>query len=260
MIYEFNSYIHGTVVKIFLNPPFMDENNVTKIIHNHKYTEIHIVFGGNLKIFIENQTYVFSSGDTYAIPGGMYHCYSEVEPQTQIIAFQTDIALERFRQHAIPESVIEAMIRLLKQSGLSSDCSEVSALFSFVASAFFPTIPPQHSKDEAVLIYEFISKKYNQTTNVSELSQILCLSDKQTERLVKKYTGYTYKKAIMNYRLKVAKFLEENTDMNQSEISKYVGYVNYSGFWKAKNFYHRKQHPLKPSLMEHRKKRMVLSE
>lgn len=42
---------------------------------------------------------------------------------------------------------------------------------------------------------------------------------------------------MMSYRIKVADFLEKNTGMNQSEISNYVGYSDYSGYWKAKKLF-----------------------
>ena len=234
MNYEFNSYINGADVKIFLSNPLMNEKNISKVIHSHKYTEFHMVSGGNLKILIGNKKYDFSSGAIYAIPGGMYHCYIEAEPRTQIVAFQADMYLEVFKHNSVSESVIDEIINILKNDCFCSNCSGISALFSFVASGFFSQIPIKQSKDDAILIYEFISMNYNKNISISKLSEILCLSDKQTERLVKKYTGYTFKKAMMNYRMKVAGFLEKNTDMDQSEISQYVGYSNYSGYWKAK--------------------------
>lgn len=234
MSYELDSFIGGRIAKIFLNVPLMNENNMTKIIHSHKYTELHIVFGGSLKAFIENREYVFSSGSVYVVPAGVYHCYTEAEPQTQIVAFQTDSCLNSFEQHLTEEDVIGKIINILKKKDFFRDCTGISALFSFVASQFFLPVPIKETKDYAAIIYEFISENYNKNIKLSELAEKIYLSNKQTERLVKKYTGYTFKKAVRNYRIKVADFLEKNTDMSQMEILDYVGYSDYSGYWKAK--------------------------
>lgn len=237
MNYEFNSYINGAVVKIFLINPLMDEHSMTKIIHSHKYTEFHMVTGGCLTALVENKKYVFYPGDIYAVPGGVYHCYTDAEAQTRVVAFQADIPFAAFGQRAGSESLIKEIVGILEKGRFHADCSGLSALFSFAASAFYAPEPTKQSKDNAILIYEFISNNYNRDSNISELSKILCLSDKQTERLVKLYTGYTFKKTIMNYRMEVANFLEQNTDLSKSEISRYVGYSNYSGFWKAKKLF-----------------------
>lgn len=234
MSYEFNAFINGKVTKIFFNMPLMSEDNMTKIIHNHKYTEFHIVYGGSLKAFIENSEYIISSGSVYAVPAGLYHCYIEAEPNTLVAAFQTDAGLTDFEERSISNAVIKEFIGLLENNAFSNDCSALSGLFSFVAASFFTPVKPEETKDYATVIYEFISKNYNQRVQLSELAKKIYLSNKQTERWVKKYTGYTFKKAVMNYRIKVADFLEKNTDMSQTEISEYVGYSDYSGYWKAK--------------------------
>lgn len=236
MSYELNSYVNGNIIKFFLNNPLMDNNSATKLIHNHKYTEFHIVSGGNIKIFIDNKNYDFSAGNVYVIPGGTYHCYIEAELQAQIVAFQTSIDINEFEHHYVPHNIIEEIVSILKKEKYKHDSSGLAALLSFVVSAFFPPVKIKHSRDDATVIYDFISKNYNKKVNMGELSEILHLSDKQTERLVKKYTGYTLKKAIMMYRIKVAEFLERNTDMTETEISEYIGYSNYSGYWKLKKF------------------------
>lgn len=242
MNYELNAYVDDAVVKIFMkNTAVMNEKNITKIIHSHKYTEFHIVFGGDLEILIDNKKYKFSSGDIYAIPSRMYHCYLKTAPQTRIIAFQADIFLKEFKRSSISEAIIEEILDIMKNDCFISDCSGITSLFSFVVSKFYPPAPIKHSKDDAILIYEFISNNYNKNITISELSKVLCLSDKQTERLVKKYTGYSFKKTIINYRIKVANFLAKNTNMTEVEISDYIGYANYSGYWKAKKLFENNQ-------------------
>lgn len=235
MSYELNSYINGAITKLYFQNPLMNAEGMTTITHNHKYTEFHIVFGGNIKMFIDNKKYTFSSGTVYSIPEEVYHCCVEAEPQTQIVAFQADIGLNVFEQYVIDQTIIKKIVDILSKESFYSSCSALSALLSFAVSDFFQSEHMQCSKDYAIAIYDFISRNYSYSMSVSELAKKLHLSDKQTERLTKKYTGYTFKKAMIHYRIKVANFLEKNTDMSKSEISNYVGYSNYSGYWKAKN-------------------------
>lgn len=115
-----------------------------------------------------------------------------------------------------------------------ADRGSLSALLSYVASSFCPAECLRQTRDDAVLISEFISKNYNRSISVAELAKQLCLSTKQTERLVKKYTGHSFKEAVMRERLRVAAFLEANSDMSRTAIAAYIGYANYSGYCKAK--------------------------
>lgn len=171
MIYELDSYINGNRTRIFISNPLMKEKNITKVLHTHKYTEFHIVFGGNIKVLIENKKYIFSSGSVYSVPGGAYHCYIEAEPNTHIVAFQTDDFQVAFEKHSVAEAVIKEIIDILEKEDFYSDSSGISALFSFVMSAFSPSVQIKQSKDDAAVIYEFISKNYNQNITVSELAK-----------------------------------------------------------------------------------------
>jgi len=66
-----------------------------------------------------------------------------------------------------------------------------------------------------------------------ELARLLCVSEKQAERLILKHTGLPYKKAVIGRRREIANWLMENTDLPLTEIATRVGYKSYSGFYKA---------------------------
>ena len=66
-----------------------------------------------------------------------------------------------------------------------------------------------------------------------DLAEIPHLSERQTERLVIKHMGKSFKEALLDIRTEMAKKLMETTDMPMSEIAKSVGYKSYAGFWKA---------------------------
>lgn len=75
MNYKFDLYVAGAIRKgIFQSPP-MTEATMAKIIHCHRYAEIHIVLEGEGRFVLENETHPFSRGSAFLIPPGVYHCY-----------------------------------------------------------------------------------------------------------------------------------------------------------------------------------------
>lgn len=234
MVYELNSYINGEKNKIFFQSLLMTKENVTKIIHNHRYAEIYIVFDSKAKFLIDNKSCTFSSGTAFLIPAGTYHCCIETDENTKLIAFQTDIKSDCFLSRDISHNIISQIVSMAEKEDFIFNGAELSALLSVVANSFFPKVLIKQTQDYAAVIFEFLSDNYNREVKISELSKKLYLSDKQTTRLVKKYTGYTFKNAVANYRIKVADFLEKNTDMSKADIAVYVGYSSYSGYWKTK--------------------------
>lgn len=155
-------------------------------------------------------------------------------PEAKLLAFQTDLPAEVFLWRTVSLGVIHEISEMTRPERFLADRGSLSALLSYVASSFCPAECLRQTRDDAVLISEFISKNYNRSISVAELAKQLCLSTKQTERLVKKYTGHSFKEAVMRERLRVAAFLEANSDMSRTAIAAYIGYANYSGYCKAK--------------------------
>lgn len=234
MIFELDLYISKSVKKAYFHNYLMNENNISKIIHNHKYAEIHMIFGGDAEILVGGEKIVCTSGTACIIPSEEYHCYLSINPKVQTFAFQIDMHFSEFKIQKFPESIISEIFNILKNERFNYNCGCLEALLSYVTSAFSENISAETSKDYAIAIYDFISKNYNRNATLAELAQKLSFSEKQTERLIKKYMNCTFKKALVNYKMVVADFLEKNTDMTKTEIANYVGYANYSGYLKAK--------------------------
>ena len=68
---------------------------------------------------------------------------------------------------------------------------------------------------------------------IADLARQLHFSEKHTARLVLKHTGQTFTQALTAQRMTIARHLAATTDMSLGDISRYVGYRSYSGFWKA---------------------------
>lgn len=239
MFFEFDLYINQTVNKAYFQNFLMNDSSISKIIHNHKYSEIHMIYGGDAEILVSGEKKLCRSGTVCVIPGEVYHCYLSASPTAQIVAFQFDMPCSDFKIREFPASILAEIFGIFRSGDLHNDCGSLEALLSYFASAFSANVSPKQSKNYAVVIYDFISKNYNKNVTLGELARILCFSEKQTERLIKKHMGCTFKKALINYKMVVADFLESNTSMTKSEIASYVGYANYSSYLKAKKVFYR---------------------
>lgn len=237
MIYELNLCINNSLKKAYFENLLMNENNISKIIHNHKHPEIHTIIGGDAEIFVGGEKINFRSGMCCIIPGEEYHYYLSINPKAQVISFQINMPSPAVTIHKIPENIISEIITIINSEVFYHSCCQLQSLLSYIASIFSANISAEPSKDYAIAIYDFISKNYNRNVTLAELSDNLHLSDKQTERLVKKHTGCSFKKALVNRKMIVADFLENNSELTKTEIANYVGYANYSGYLKAKNEY-----------------------
>ena len=84
-----------------------------------------------------------------------------------------------------------------------------------------------------IMIEDYINQNYNREINLNDLSNILFLSKKQTERIFKKEIGMSFKEFVLKIRLKDAMRYLENTDMTVSDIAYKVGYKSYNGFYRV---------------------------
>ena len=96
--------------------------------------------------------------------------------------------------------------------------------------------------DYGFLIHEFFSLHYSEDLHLCDLAQFLHLSERQTERLVIEHTGNTFRNELTAIRMTIAKKLLTSSQMSLTEISQYVGYKSYAGFWKALNKYNLQNH------------------
>lgn len=240
---ELNIFINGEVTKAFLLGVFEGDKNFTKIIHRHKYAEIHIITNGNAEYTIGTSIYRFNSGDIIIIPAGIYHCCAGADNSTRYIAFQIAANTAKLATSRLSPATAEEILSVATNEFKPSSAAKLSALLSFVCAEFFGEdgICMREISDTGAIISEYVSQNYNRDIKISDLAEKLHFSEKQTERLVKKYTGTAFKTMLTRHRLVVADFLEKNTNMSAQEIAEYVGYSGYSGLWKARKKFHGKE-------------------
>lgn len=206
--------------KVFLQDGFYTCDTSTIRLHNHNYAEVHIIYGGNAEFTIDETTHRIASGSLFIIPRN---------------AFQIDCDAKNFSLHNISAETVSDFFSEIEKCRKSEDYTGVSAYISLFCSYFdcHEKTPAKSITDFGFLIHEFFSTKYSENLHICDLAEILHLSERQTERLVIKHTGKTFREELTSVRMNVAKELLNSSDMSLKEISEYCGYSSYAGFWKA---------------------------
>jgi len=223
-------YIENEKIKLKINhdgklPPKIPASTP---MHNHGNAEIHIVLINEITCVVNGEEYKLKVGDAIFIPAGTFH-YVKSSDKRSAIAFQVDSDITEVMQKKFSQGFIDAFWETWKNG------ESITNYFVFICNEFFDFI----TRGEMVVdnykytIGEFFARNYNYDVRVSDLAKKLHLSEMQTQRLVKKYTGKTFVENLRAYRINVADYLMGTTDMTKEEISKYVGYASYNGFWKA---------------------------
>jgi AraC-like DNA-binding protein len=234
-MFEFRIYYKDKDVKIFVQKGFFRQGLTTTTLHRHYYPEIHLVEQGNVEYLVNDKRISMHPGDMLAIPADTFHrCYQTCEP-VNIIAFQVDYPiLSCVVKKSIPGflSTFKSEIENAHAKGI---CGKIPAYLTLICGEIFEENENKlmFVQDRKFIVHEFFQQNYDRDVALSDLAKELNLSEKQTERLVKEYTGNTFRQEISYRKIQAAKHLLAAEDITLSEAAGQVGYQSYSGFWKA---------------------------
>ena len=229
----------GQERKIFLKGGFYPRASFSSPLHSHHYAEIHMVLEGEALLWVEGKTITLKAGQLLLIPAKLYHKVIHMDQNTAHSAFGINFGSDEVVCKSMNLSTMKDFYDLLKEN----ESPEVDAkLFSYVllvCSILMDSFKIGVSEyiEEEFLIAEFFSENYYQDIQVSDLANALHLSEKQTQMLVKQYTGKTFKQELTSYRMKMADYLIQEANMSMQEVAEKVGFQSYSGFWKVYKAY-----------------------
>jgi AraC-like DNA-binding protein len=235
---ELNIRIGSKNYKAFLQNGFYSSAVQTVTMHKHNYAEVHITDGHGAVFNVAESTHSSSEGNVIIIPQNTYHCIKSCSENTRHVAFQVDFDVKSFAWRSADFGIVSDFINEIEKTRVTNDYVTVSSYISLFCSYFSSeTIEACPIDDYGFLIREFFSRHYHEDIRLSDLADVLHLSERQTERLVIKSTGNTFLRELSLIRINAAEHLERTADMSMEEISRYVGYRSYAGFWKAKKRY-----------------------
>lgn len=219
---------------LFLQAGFFNPTSPTSTLHFHGYTEVHIIISGKITYIIDGKSHTFIEGDILAIPRKTYHRCADVD-NAQSIAYQTEKEIDGLVSTHLSSSLIADFFAEIKKAEHSNNYYVILKYISLFSSLLNEkkSVQPVDAIDYSLIINEFFANRYAEKVTIQSLAKELNLSEKQTARLVKKYTGNTFNQQLTLSRLNIANHLINSTDMTMAEVADYVGFMSYSGFWKA---------------------------
>lgn len=236
---EMKAYVGESEYRIFLQQGFFQHYVSTSNLHNHRYSEIHVVKSGIIDFYVNGECFRVPQQQAVIIPAGVYHTRKcQDEENTFVCAFQADIEAEKI-QTADLGSVSDLLFEAIENYNAKGECRRLSSLVSLVCSSFCATDPkpPKPIYDREFIIYEFFANNYDKDVTLSDIAFQLRLSEKQAERLIIKTTGMSFRRQIVAKRIENAKILVEMEGVSLAKAAEMVGYQSYSGFWKALQSY-----------------------
>ena len=221
--------------KAFLQNGFYLNTETSIRLHKHKYADLHVIGGGVAVFSIDGKEYRVESDSAILIPKSSYHTCIYQDNDAKHTAFQLEFESDAVLIERIEPMLVKCLFGEIVRTTPDGEHTKISAYLSLIAAHFEKEIdtPADKPIDYGFQIYEFFNMNYDKDATLTELASLLCLSERQTERLVLLHMGVPFREQLAKKRIEVARRLMENSNLSLDEISGYVGYKSYSGFYKA---------------------------
>lgn len=238
-----------------------ESQNAISPIHTHDYCELFYVLRGKVKIHTEEDIFEFNSGDCVFIPGGTSHT-SEICTDSQRIVIS--FFLKKLRKNAESEyfyafkSIFEKDILILNDfigadafkrlaGYYYSDFSDKDELIISCLREIVLLVKSSATSENTVsntkklfddssyrnyIIDNYFSSDFAEKS-LSKLANQLHLSSQQTQRIIKKLYGQTFRERMIYVKMRYAKNLLNTTDFSVSKIASMVGYTSAHSFFET---------------------------
>lgn len=236
-------------------------------LHSHANFEFHIPLLGEATFETEEKQYVLKENDAVLVFPYAFHRFCEQEKEGAVLSFS--FSVERLKKNTGYDyfSLLEAqtdgtkdilvienalvMAEYLKKimSNVYSKNvfaqEETKALFILLFTqllSHFSVMDSEGGMDDAgtseydtrvYMIEDYFNEYYDRNISLKKLSELLFLSEKQTERIIRKNFGMGFKQYLCKTRIKIAQNLLRDTEKEVKQISEEVGYQSYNGFYLA---------------------------
>lgn len=204
-------------------------------LHSHRYEELHLLTSGTAEYTVGAQQFVLHAGDLIYIPRHVCHSLQPAAPNTCFYVFDGTVELDGVRMVRIPPAVLEELCRTGKLAQQQEDPSLLSPWVMYLLGLLNPQafVRVEERSDDAVVLMQFIAENYHRDITLADAAKAANISQRQAQRLFKLTHDRTFLQELTAQRMAVATYLRRHTDMPLEDISGYVGYQSYSGFWKA---------------------------
>ena len=232
---ELPLHVGGRKLTAFLQQGFFQYDRVSTTPHRHGNTEIHLQIAGEIVFDVQGKRITLRKDEILCVPPKTFHRAVKISHDSAHLYFQISEPVRKDSVQSLPEGSA-AQIRTQAQiCACGGDAGLLSAWLSLLCAqldTLETACRPVPTQDREYLIREFFAKNYHLPVTVSDLSKILCVCDKQTQRLVRNVTGNTFTQELVRCRMEAAIELIAG-GVSKEEAAKLVGYLSYGGFFKA---------------------------
>ncbi|UPO86229.1 AraC family transcriptional regulator [Niallia sp. Man26] len=260
-------------ITIMKHPRYVDIK-----VHKHDFLEISYAYIGGFTQWINGETVVMKEGDLTILDTDVMHTIQKADKDTVIINillrktyFNHNILARLTENDLISKFVIDAIykpkmkgrylyfpssgnekIRNCVDAGLleyyNPDIGGQEVLSCHIVLLFTElmrmskqqpkTLAEDVSSIAIVDILQYI-EEYYLTTSLKEVAKHFHFHPNYLSRLLKENIGKTFSEMVQELRLRQAKLLLENTQMQINRIADEAGYTNFNHFYKKfKEYYH----------------------
>ncbi len=236
-------------------------------LHSHANFEFHIPLLGEARFETEQKQYVLRENDAVLVFPYAFHRFSNQEKECAVLSFSFSVELTKKENSYDYYSILHEQINsgkdviIIEQTYVMADYlkkimanvysrkifarEETKALFMLLFTqllSHFSEMEGGEGDDDnetseldtrVYMIEEYFNEYYAQDISLKKLSELLFLSEKQTERIIKKYFGLGFKQYLCKTRLKIAQNLLKDSKMEVKQVAEAVGYQSYNGFYLA---------------------------
>ena len=236
--------------------------------HNHSSYEIHFIVSGEGKLLINNNEIELYPNSYFIIGPEIYHSIWQ-DDKNPILKFHIKFSYTTMKDSdvLIPEIEVSGIKEILSKIGFAylNDTlnsvlliqeiryeltnkaigyyTRIQCLFTQIMIHLFRELSnekekayliPQKSKnDQRSMIIESFFDDYSSDLRIDRLAELLNLSSKQVNRIMKKLYNTTFKQKLIDVRIEVAKDLLRDKTLSINLVSEKVGYSMERNFYMA---------------------------
>jgi len=237
------------------------------LMHNHANFEYHMILQGSARFDTEEYTYPLMQDDAVLVFPYAFHRFSDQSRDSAVLSFSFSVSkVQKSRGKDYYSAVCERLNRENIVLTIAQDASMADELRKIMQNIYseklfaeeetkallillFSKLLSHLSEDERdkgedytesaeydariYMIEEYFNEYYMEDITLRQLSELLGLSEKQTERMIDRAFGEGFQQHLCRMRLKMAQDLLRGSDTEVKEIAETIGYRSYNGFYLA---------------------------
>lgn len=256
--------IGNTDFQVLLPPNlYLEPRNWNIYQHFHLFCECHFLKQGKAKLTTESDSSVLEPGHFCVIPSRLRHGIETLEEPTRKISFYVTLSQNKndtnntytwYKQVFASDKLFttskltpyfETLYELAPHIAITDfisrtkmECLFTMAFLDLLEKTEEVTLLEESDtkieyEDELMLKIEaFMIEHFSPNAQPEDLAQYLCLSQRQTERLLKRLFNKTFMEIKTETRIEKAKDMIACHILSLKEIAEELGYSSYNSFYK----------------------------